>query len=84
MRACMGVSEVGVWLGFTEEAIHEQAALVRALKEEHGLGNDDEEVQENVGLLLRRKAKLEALQRRMVAADAAAAEAEAASVPSGP
>ncbi len=45
------------------------------------MANDDEEVQENVALLLRRKAKLEALQRRLVAAeaDAAAAESEAAS-----
>ena len=55
----------------------EQAALVRALKEEHGLGNDDEEVVESVALLLRRKAKLEALQKRVEAADAAAAPAEA-------
>lgn len=52
----------------------EQAALVRALKEEHGLSNDDAEVQENVALLLRRKARLEALHRRAAAADAAAAE----------
>lgn len=58
-----------------EEAVAEQGALVRALKEEHGLANDDEEVKENVALLLRRKAKLEALQRRVAAADAAAARA---------
>lgn len=60
----------------------EQAALVRALKDEHGLGNDDEEVKENVALLLRRKAKLEALQQRVAAADAesAATEAEAETV----
>ena len=58
----------------------EQAALVRALKEEHGLGNEDEEVQENVALLLRRKAKLEALQKCAKAADAAAAPAEAEAV----
>ncbi|CAL8464536.1 g4071 [Coccomyxa elongata] len=62
-----------------EESVQEQADLVRALKEEHGLGNDDEEVQENVALLLRRKAKLEALQRRLVAAEAAAAAAESES-----
>ncbi|CAK0783440.1 hypothetical protein CVIRNUC_006639 [Coccomyxa viridis] len=60
-----------------EDAVAEQAALVRALKEEHGLGNEDEEVVENVALLLRRKAKLEALQKRVEAADAAAAPAEA-------
>ena len=57
----------------------EQAALVRALKEEHGLANDDEEVTENVALLLRRKAKLERLQQRVQAADLAAAEASATS-----
>ena len=53
---------------------------MRALKEEHRLSNDDEEVQENVALLLRRKAKLEALHKRTAAADAAAAAAEAAPV----
>ena len=55
---------------------------MRALKEEHGLGNDDEEVKENVALLLRRKAKLEALQQRAAAADAEsdATEAETVSV----
>ena len=63
-----------------EDAVAEQAALVRALKEEHGLGNEDEEVVENVALLLRRKAKLEALQKRIEAADAAAAPAEAEAV----
>lgn len=69
-------------LSFAEDAVAEQAALVRALKEEHGLGNDDEEVKENVALLLRRKAKLEALQQRAAAADAksAATEAEAKTV----
>ena len=50
---------------------------MRALKEEHGLSNEDAEVQENVALLLRRKAKLEALHRRVAAADAAAAAADA-------
>jgi len=60
-----------------EEAVAETGALVRALKEEHGLSNDDEEVKENVALLLRRKGKLEALQKRVAAADeAAAAEAQ--------
>ena len=55
----------------------ETGALVRALKEEHGLSNDDEEVKENVAFLLRRKGKLEALQKRVAAADeAAAAEAQ--------
>ncbi len=53
---------------------------MRALKEEHRLSNDNEEVQENVALLLRRKAKLEALHKRTAAADAAAAAAEAAPV----
>ena len=55
---------------------------MRALKDEHGLSNDDEEVKENVALLLRRKAKLEALQQRVAAADAesAATEAEAETV----
>ena len=62
-------------MGAAEEAVAEQAALVRALKEEHGLANDDEEVTENVALLLRRKAKLERLQQRVRAADLAAAEA---------
>lgn len=66
------------------EAIQEQAALVRALKEEHALGNDDVEVQENVALLLRRKAKLEKLQQRLVAADAGAAAAEGAEAPLEP
>ena len=62
---------------FAEEAVAETGALVRALKEEHGLSNDDEEVKENVALLLRRKGKLEALQKRVAAADeAAAAEAQ--------
>ena len=64
-----------------EDAVAEQAALVRALKEEHGLGNDDEEVRENVALLLRRKAKLEALHKRVAAADAAAAAAPAEAEP---
>jgi hypothetical protein len=58
-----------------EEAVSEQAALVRALKEEHGLGNDDAEVLDHVGILQRRKARLEQLQRRAQAADAAAAAA---------
>ena len=53
---------------------------MRALKEEHGLGNDDEEVKENVALLLRRKAKLEALQQRVAAAESAVTEAEAETV----
>ena len=60
----------------TEEAVAEQAALVRALKEEHGLGNDDEEVMDHVGILQRRKAKLEQLRQRAAAADLAAAAAE--------
>ena len=59
----------------TEEAVAEQAALVRALKEEHGLANDDEEVLDHVAQLLRRKAKLEKLQQRAAAADAAPQEA---------
>ena len=67
--------DLGPWSA--EDAVAEQAALVRALKEEHGLGNEDEEVMENVALLLRRKAKLEALQKRVKAADAAAAAAPA-------
>lgn len=60
----------------TEEAVEEQAALVRALKEEHGLSNDDEDVKENVASLLRRKAKLEALQKRLAAAEALAQQSE--------
>lgn len=36
-----------------------QAALVRALKEEHGLTNEDPDVAEAVGALLRRKDRLQ-------------------------
>ncbi|KAK9821324.1 hypothetical protein WJX81_003581 [Elliptochloris bilobata] len=62
-----------------EEGIAEQAALVRVLKEEHGLPNDDPDVADAVGTLLRRKAKLQDLKDRaaVTAGDAAAAEAEA-------
>jgi len=48
-----------------------QAAFVRVLKEEQGLGNEDPDVADAVGTLLRRKARLRALQD---AAAAAAAE----------
>jgi hypothetical protein len=63
----------GLDVAVAEEAVQEQGALVRALKEEHGLSNDDEEVKEHVATLLRRKGKLEALQKRLAAAESAAA-----------
>lgn len=57
---------------------HGQAALVRALKEEHGLPNDDPDVADAVGTLLRRKDKLQALRDRAAAADADPAAGAAA------
>ena len=51
---------------------------MRALKEEHGLPNDDPDVADAVGTLLRRKDKLQALRDRAAAAADAAAGGAAA------
>ena len=59
-------------------APYAQAALVRALKEDHGLGNDDPDVADAVAALLRRKARLQALRDRAAAARAAVAEGDSA------
>ena len=53
---------------------------MRALKEEHGLPNDDPDVADAVGTLLRRKDKLQALRDR---AAAAAAESGAGAAAEG-
>lgn len=58
-----------------EQAVTEQAALVRALKEEKGLSNADEAVQEAVADLLDRKERLAAAQNSLAASSAAAAAA---------
>ena len=46
-----------------EAAVSEQAAAVRALKEEQGLSNSSPEVEAAVAVLLARKSKLEALKK---------------------
>jgi Arc/MetJ-type ribon-helix-helix transcriptional regulator len=56
-----------------EAAVQEQAAQVRSLKQDQGLGNASDEVQAAVQELLERKATLEALQQRAAAASEAAA-----------
>ncbi|KAL4431366.1 hypothetical protein ABPG75_006622 [Micractinium tetrahymenae] len=61
-----------------EAAVAEQGALVRSLKEEQGLGNSSEEVQEAVARLLQLKGELQALQEAAAVAEAAAAAAAAA------
>lgn len=49
-------------MGRAEEAVAEQAALVRELKEGKGLTNADEEVKEAVADLMERKDRLAAAQ----------------------